>query len=282
MGDTTILAPSVQELAKQGIQKVPQQYLQPNQDPVLVSNISSLTQLPIINLDKLLFEDDNELEKLDQACKEWGFFQLINHGIEPSLVESVKIGVQQFFNLSMEEKKNFWQTEEELQGFGQVYVSLEEQKLRWGDMFYVKTFPLHIRLPHLIPCMPQPFRDNFENYSLEIKKLCFTIIKFMTKALKIQEPINVGDLLEIMTNGIYRSIEHRATANSEKERISVAAFHNIQMGRDLGPARSLVTPESPALYKTITLEEYVEGYLASKIKGKSYLDVVRIKNENPE
>ncbi|KAK2376037.1 protein SRG1 [Trifolium repens] len=353
MGDTTILAPSVQELAKQGIQKVPQQYLQPNQDPVLVSNISSLTQLPIINLDKLLFEDDNELEKLDQACKEWGFFQLINHGIEPSLVESVKIGVQQFFNLSMEEKKNFWQTEEELQGFGQVYVSLEEQKLRWGDMFYVKTFPLHIRLPHLIPCMPQPFRDNFENYSLEIKKLCFTIIKFMTKALKIQEPselldffeegdqsirmnyyppcpqpdqviglnphsdasgltillqvnemqglqikkdglwipinplpnafvVNVGDLLEIMTNGIYRSIEHRATANSEKERISVAAFHNIQMGRDLGPARSLVTPESPALYKTITLEEYVEGYLASKIKGKSYLDVVRIKNENPE
>jgi hypothetical protein len=76
MGDTTILAPSVQELAKQGIQKVPEQYLQPNQDPVLVSNISSLTQLPIINLDKLLFEDDNELEKLDQACKEWGFFQV--------------------------------------------------------------------------------------------------------------------------------------------------------------------------------------------------------------
>jgi len=58
----------------------------------------------------------------------------------------------------MEEKKKFWQTEEELQGFGQVYVALEEQKLRWGDMFYVKTFPLHIRLPHLIPCMPQPFR----------------------------------------------------------------------------------------------------------------------------
>jgi isopenicillin N synthase-like dioxygenase len=89
-------------------------------------------------------------------------------------------------------------------------------------------------------------------------------------------------LWQIMTNGIYRSIEHRATANSEKERISVAAFHNIQMGRDLGPALSLVTPESPALYKTITVEEYVEGYLASKIKGKSYLDVVRIKNENPE
>ena len=84
---------------------------------------------------------------------------------------------------------------------------------------------------------------------------------------------------QIMTNGIYRSIEHRATANSEKERISVAGFHNIQMGKDLGPAPSLVTPETPAMFKTITLEEYVNGYLVSKIKGKSYLDVVRIKND---
>nr|AFK45966.1 unknown [Medicago truncatula] len=350
MGDTSILAPSVQELAEQGITKVPEQYLQPNQDSILVSNTTSSPQLPIIDFDKLLCEDGIELEKLDNACKEWGFFQLINHGVNPSLVESVKIGVQQFFHLPMEEKKKFWQTEEELQGSGQVYVALEEQKLRWGDMFYVKTFPLHIRLPHLIPCMPQPFRDDFENYSLELKKLCFKIIERMTKALKIQQPnelldffeegdqsirmnyyppcpqpdqviglnphsdasaltillqvnemqglqikkdgmwvpinplpnafvVNIGDLLEIMTNGIYRSIEHRATANSEKERISVAGFHNIQMGRDLGPAPSLVTPETPAMFKAITLEEYVNGYLASKIKGKSYLDVVRIKND---
>ncbi|MCI17769.1 protein SRG1-like, partial [Trifolium medium] len=83
----------------------------------------------------------------------------------------------------------------------------------------------------------------------------------------------------IMTNGIYRSIEHRVIANSEKERISVAAFHSIQMGGYLAPACSLVTPESPALYKTITVEEYHDGFLASMIKGKSYLDVIRIKNE---
>jgi hypothetical protein len=58
------------------IQKVPQQYLLPNQDPIVVSNTTSLTQLPIINFDKLLREDDAEIEKLDKACKEWGFFQV--------------------------------------------------------------------------------------------------------------------------------------------------------------------------------------------------------------
>ncbi|GAU21696.1 hypothetical protein TSUD_242680 [Trifolium subterraneum] len=91
--------------------------------------------------------------------------------------------------------------------------------------------------------------------------------------------VNIGDQLEIMTNGIYRSIEHRATVNSKKERISIAAFHDIEMGGYLTPACSLVTPENPALYKTITSKEYVEGLLGSKIKGKSYLDVVKIKNE---
>lgn len=78
--------------------------------------------------------------------------------MKSSLVENVKNGVEEFVNLPMEEKKKFWKTKEEMQGFGQVYVALEEQKLRWGDMFYIKTFPLHIRLPHLIPCIPQPTR----------------------------------------------------------------------------------------------------------------------------
>jgi len=76
MGHTSILAPSVQELAKQGITKVPKQYLQSNQDPIVVTNTTSLPQLPVINFDKLLCEDATELEKLDRACKEWGFFQV--------------------------------------------------------------------------------------------------------------------------------------------------------------------------------------------------------------
>ncbi|XP_045818996.1 protein SRG1-like isoform X2 [Trifolium pratense] len=272
--------------------------------------------------------------------------QLINHGVNSSLVENVKIGIQEFFNLPMEKKKMFWQTEEEMQGFGQ-HVALEKEKLRWGDMFLVRTFPLHERHPHLIPSIPQPLRDNLESYSLELKKLFVTIIEFMTKALKVQpnemldlfeevdqsikmnyyppcpQPeqviglnphsdgvvlsilmeineiqglqikkdgmwipinpltnafvVNIGDMLEVLTNGIYQSIEHRATVNSEKERISFAAFHTPYKG-DIGPAPSLVTPETPALFKTISTEDYVNGYLANKINGKSYLEIVRIQN----
>jgi hypothetical protein len=73
---TSLLVPYVQELAKQPNIEVPEQYLQPNQDPIDVSNTTSLQQVPIIDLSKLLCEDVTELENLDKACKEWGFFQV--------------------------------------------------------------------------------------------------------------------------------------------------------------------------------------------------------------
>jgi hypothetical protein len=73
---TSILVPSVQELVKQPIIEVPERYLQPNQNPIVVSNETSLQQVPVIDLRKLLSEDAIELEKFDHACKEWGFFQV--------------------------------------------------------------------------------------------------------------------------------------------------------------------------------------------------------------
>ncbi|KAK2997439.1 hypothetical protein RJ639_026014, partial [Escallonia herrerae] len=47
--------------------------------------------------------------------------------------------------------------------------------------------------------------------------------------------INIGDVLEIMSNGEYNSIEHRAMANVEKERLSIAAFHSPNMEAKIGP-----------------------------------------------
>ncbi|KAK4804439.1 hypothetical protein SAY86_004256 [Trapa natans] len=52
--------------------------------------------------------------------------------------------------------------------------------------------------------------------------------------------VNKGDIMEIFNNGIYRNIEHRATVNSTKERLSVATFYSCRLDTDLGPAPNLV------------------------------------------
>ncbi|CAK8567160.1 unnamed protein product [Lathyrus sativus] len=346
----SLLVPSVKELAEKPELQVPEQYLYPNQEPVVVSNAISLPQVPVIDLTKLLSEDATELEMLDHACKEWGFFQLINHGVDHSLVENVKIDVQEFLSLPFEEKKKFWQTSDDMEGFGQLFVVSENQKLEWSDLFFTATLPSYQRNPRIFPNIPQPLRDNLEIYCLELKKVCITIIQHMEKALKVEpnemlevfddisqtirmnyyppcpQPenviglnphsdaaaltillqasdveglqikkdgqwipikpltnafvINVGDILEILTNGVYRSIEHRATVNSEKERISIASFHKPQMSKVISPTPTLVTPQKPALFKTLTVEDYYKAYFSRRLQGKSCLDLMRIQNEN--
>ncbi|CAK7356191.1 unnamed protein product [Dovyalis caffra] len=87
--------------------------------------------------------------------------------------------------------------------------------------------------------------------------------------------VNVGDIIEIMSNGEYKSIEHRAVVNPEKERLSIAAFHSPIMEAMVGPLPDLVK-EKGAKYKTITHEEYVRLVITSKLDGKSLLDQMKL------
>lgn len=79
-----------------------------------------------------------------------------------SLLENVKKGAQEFFNLPIEEKKKkFGQKEGDVEGYGQAFVVSEEQKLEWADLFFLLTLPPHMRKPHLFPNLPLPFRFSF-------------------------------------------------------------------------------------------------------------------------
>ena len=80
---------------------------------------------------------------------------------------------------------------------------------------------------------------------------------------------------QIVTNGAYRSIENRATVNSMKERLSIATIYNPKIDRHMGPAPSLITPQSPTLFRRIGVVDYFRGLLARELYEKSYLEVLR-------
>ncbi|XP_038723415.1 protein SRG1-like [Tripterygium wilfordii] len=346
----SLLVPSVQELAKEPLKTLPPRYVRTDQDPPFTSPDTAAfpQQIPVIDMHMLKSEEfmNSELQKFHNACKEWGFFQLQNHGVSEELVEKVKKEVQEFFNLPKEEKKKCWQQPGDLEGFGQAFVVSEEQKLDWSDMFYIVTLPTQLRKPHLFANLPLPLRDTLEAYSRDLKNLAMEILSFMAKALKMEpndmkllfeegmqgirmnyyppcpQPdlvigftphsdsvgltilsqvnemeglqvkkdgiwvpvkplpnafiVNIGDILEIVTNGVYRSIEHRAMVNSVKERLSIATFYSPKLDSDMGPAPSLVSPENPAMFRRIGTADYFKGYFSRKLGGKSYLDVMRI------
>ncbi|RDX76786.1 Protein SRG1, partial [Mucuna pruriens] len=74
---TSLLVPCVKELAKEPIMEVPERYVRLDQDPPTLSNTTSFSQVPVIDLHKLLSQDATELERLNHACKQWGFFQYV-------------------------------------------------------------------------------------------------------------------------------------------------------------------------------------------------------------
>ncbi|CAL0310631.1 unnamed protein product [Lupinus luteus] len=76
-----------------------------------------------------------------------------------------------------------------------------------------------------------------------------------------------------------RSIEYRATVNSTKEMISIATFHRPGMIRNLAPIPSLVTPERPAFFERIGVEDYYNGFFSHELQGKSYIDIIRLQHE---
>ncbi|RZC49464.1 hypothetical protein C5167_017890 [Papaver somniferum] len=347
----SLFVPNVQELAK-SLAEVPARYIRTDQDPVTdVSGTYMIDQtVPIIDLQKLVSPEpitgDLELERLHSACKEWGFFQVVNHGVDFLMVDKVKSEIQGFFNLPMDEKMKFWQVEGDLEGFGQAFVHSEEQKLDWADMFFMLTLPRQMRKPRLFPKLPLPLRETIESYSLELSKLGLTLLELMAKALQIDSRVmedlfeggrqtmrmnyyppcpqpervigvtphsdaggltillqlnevdglqirkekiwvpvkalpnafvvNIGDILEIISNGIYPSVEHRVTVNSTKERLSVATFQNPKMKSEIGPIFSMITPETPSLFRTVGYEDYLRNYYARTLDGKSYLDYMRI------
>ncbi|KAJ0084416.1 hypothetical protein Patl1_29963 [Pistacia atlantica] len=73
-------------------------------DPPIATHDSCLPSVPVIDLQKLA-SVDYELERLHLACREWGFFQIINHGVSISLLEKFKLEIENFFKLPYEEKK---------------------------------------------------------------------------------------------------------------------------------------------------------------------------------
>ncbi|KAL5558581.1 hypothetical protein UlMin_034792 [Ulmus minor] len=89
--------------------------------------------------------------------------------------------------------------------------------------------------------------------------------------------VNTGDHMEILTNGKYKSVVHRALVNNKATRISIGTAHGPPLNAVVSPAPELLDYESqtPA-YRGITYKEYLELQQSNQLNGKSCLDHIRI------
>ncbi|XP_062003359.1 1-aminocyclopropane-1-carboxylate oxidase homolog 4-like [Rosa rugosa] len=96
--------------------------------------------------------------------------------------------------------------------------------------------------------------------------------------------INIGDLLQIISNGEYKSVQHRVLANSWKEsRISIVMFLNQGKWKEdgyCGPLPELLSSEKPPVYRNFTVQEYVENFYSKGLDSKSLIEKITIKKHN--
>ncbi|CAN1256935.1 S-norcoclaurine synthase 1 [Linum perenne] len=321
---------NVQQLASESKDDhVPIKYIRPELELDQVP-IDGSHHIPVIDMIKLA-DADEELANLHSACKDWGFFQLINHGVTEEVITKMKMDVQEFFNLPLQEKMSCAQMPNSIEGYGQAFVVSEEQKLDWGDMLFIFPQPVSGRKMRFWPMAPSSFRANFEQYSSELEKLASSLLSYIAINLGLEpekllapfkdgaqgvrmnyyppslltqvndvqglqirkdgewvpiEPtpgafiVNVGDIIEMMSNGEYKSIEHRAVVNPDKERMSIAAFHHPNMKAMIGPFPEIL--KGKANYKMISLEEFIKLRVNKKLDGKRLVSPLKIKQPASE
>lgn len=303
--------------------------------------------VPVIDLGRLLNGGrDEEAARLRSACEDWGFFQVVNHGIREEILEEMKRNVMEFFALPLAEKAVLAQEPGGVEGYGQAFVVSEEQTLDWADMFFLLTQPPSYHDLHLWPSRPSTFKNCLESYSVEVQRVAGELLGAMAENLGVRDHsdltrlaasqsvrmnyyppcpeaqvdrmlglsphsdavgltlllqvsqvpglqirrnggwlsvtplpgalvVNVGDVIEVFTNGKYKSVEHRAVVNTREERMSIATFHNGKFGNMYGPLEEVVGDEEPR-YRSVSVEEYTKLVFSSKLDGKNIMDAMKI------
>nr|XP_025614705.1 gibberellin 2-beta-dioxygenase 8-like isoform X2 [Arachis hypogaea] len=244
-----------------------------NNDLLLVENFDDEIELPLIDLNRLnennLDERDECMEEISDAARRWGFFQIVNHGISKDLLD-----ISMMDNQHKSLRWNIEAFEAAVTPLAQCLAEILACKMNMimksKNYFKENCFQKSsiIRLNRYPPCpkllssklyglMPHNdssfisivYQDHVGGLEL-LKDGKWIHVKPNPGALVI----NIGDLFQALSNGIYKSIKHRVVVSQKEERYSVAFFYCPLL-------ETLIQSHShtkPAMYKNFTFREYRE------------------------
>ncbi|GMH29206.1 hypothetical protein Nepgr_031049 [Nepenthes gracilis] len=287
--------------------------------------------------------------EVGRACEEWGFFQVINHGIPLSLLSEMINGVRRFHEQDLQVKKQYYSRDVPPTKF--KYMSnfdlYEGLVTNWRDTIAVVTAPRRLD-PHELP---EVCRDIIIEYTNQVRNLGIILFELLSEALGLApnhlgdmkcaegvffsghyypacpEPevaigtsshadadfltvllqdhvgglqvlhadqwvdvpavpgalvVNLGDLMQLITNDKFKSVNHRVLAKNVGPRISVVCFFRIHAGGEhadtaYGPMKELLSAENPAIYRETSTNEYLAYYFSKGLDGTSALPHFKLK-----
>ncbi|XP_020231525.1 protein DOWNY MILDEW RESISTANCE 6-like [Cajanus cajan] len=167
---------------------VPEDYIFPpdlrpgNLEIPLSSNITVIDLSEAQNGDRT-----NTIHKIIKASQEFGFFQVINHGISVNLMNDVRSVFKELFEMPAEEKQKLCSNDPsktcKMLTSSASYAT--EKVHQWRDNFRHPCHPLE-QWQHFWPQNPTRYRECVGVFSVEVKKLASRILSLISEGLGLK------------------------------------------------------------------------------------------------
>ncbi|PHT85740.1 1-aminocyclopropane-1-carboxylate oxidase -like protein [Capsicum annuum] len=187
----------VKGLVDAGITKVPQIFiLPPKNRRESLDTCESQFSFPVIDLEGINEDPIKHKEIVDKvrdASETWGFFQVVNHGIPSSVLEEMLQGTKEFF-------------EQDIKGLGvagHYYPSCPQPELTMGTSKHSDGDFITVVLQDYVGGL----QVLHQNQWVDVPPSPGALV------------VNIGDLLQLISNDKYISVEHRVLANKVGPRI---------------------------------------------------------------
>lgn len=128
-------------------------FIQPPEHRPKLSIIEA-EDIPLIDLSAINSISDPEaieriVREIGNACKQWGFFQVINHEVPVDKLQKIEAATRKFFAQPLEEKRKTRRDETNVLGY---YEKENTKNVRdWKEVF-----DLTVEEPTLVPASPDP------------------------------------------------------------------------------------------------------------------------------
>ncbi|KAE8703190.1 Detected protein of confused Function [Hibiscus syriacus] len=229
-------------------------------------------EIPLIDLGHLNlgpFERQECIKKMARAAVEWGFFQIVNHGIPEELLTRLKQEQIKVFQQPFDKKSedNFLNLSVQSYRWGNPLATCL-RNLSWSEVLHISLNDISKmdeynklrKLGYQSELLQRELLADLELSSIEqipSVSIFFHDLKRNGRWVSVKPNpetlvVNIGDFYQALSNGVYKSITHRVIANQECERYSAAYFYC--------PTYETVIEScsNPNLYRKFSFKEYRE------------------------
>ncbi|KAG5014814.1 hypothetical protein AAZX31_08G049400 [Glycine max] len=297
-----------------------------------------MENFPVINLENLNGEERKTiLEQIEDACENWGFFELVNHGIPHELLDIVERLTKEHYRKCMEQRFKEAVASKGLEG-----IQAEVKDMNWESTFFLRHLP-DSNISQ-IPDLSEEYRKVMKEFAQKLEKLAEKLLDLLCENLGLEKGylkkvfygskgpnfgtkvanyppcpnpelvkglrahtdaggiilllqddkvsglqllkdghwvdvppmrhsivVNLGDQLEVITNGRYKSVELRVIARTDGTRMSIASFYNPASDAVIYPAPALLdskAEETDKVYPKFVFEDYMRLYATLKFQPK--------------